>query len=168
MITSVQVRMARGALGISTAALAKMAKVVRSTVTRFENDEGRFLVETVTAIQTVLEKKGIIFLAADEVKPGGPGIRLKKGRAAAGHSEATIAPVQLRMARAAFNLKANELADEVGLTSKTILRFERGESDMQPENMARVRALFEKRGIVFLAPGENRPGGPGARFNERR
>jgi predicted transcriptional regulator len=166
MITSVQVRMARGALGISTAALAKMAKVVRSTVTRFENDEGRFLVETVTAIQTVLEKKGIIFLAADEVKPGGPGVRMKKGRAGAGHSVA-IEPVQLRMARAAFNLKANELADEVGLTSKTILRFERGESDMQSENMARVRALFEKRGIIFLAEHEVLAGGPGIRFKKK-
>lgn len=167
MITSAQVRMARGALGISTAVLAKMAKVVRSTVTRFENDEGRFLVETVAAIQTVLEKKGIVFLATDEMKPGGPGVRLRKGRAAAVHSEVTIAPVQLRMARAAFNLKANELAAEVGLTSKTILRFERGESDMQPENMARVVALFEKRGIVFLAAGENRPGGPGIRYNRK-
>jgi hypothetical protein len=70
------------------------------------------------------------------------------------------------MARAAFNLKANELGDEVGLTYKTILRFERGESDMQPENMARVRAVLEKRGLVFLAAGEIRSGGPGVRYNK--
>lgn len=78
MIAPIQVRMARAALGISAKDLAKLAKVGEATVLRFERNEGRFFARTAEKIQAALEKKGIVFLGADEQKPGGPGIRWAK------------------------------------------------------------------------------------------
>lgn len=78
MITPAQVRMARAALGITAAQLATLARIGQATVLRFERDEGVVLTSTLEAIQSALEKKGIIFLASGEQKPGGPGVRLKK------------------------------------------------------------------------------------------
>lgn len=170
MIVGIQVRIARGALDITAAQLAAMAKVAKSTLLRFERDDGRFLVDTVTAIQKTLEKKGIVFLDEDEQKPGGPGIRLKKGKGGAGAGkagQAPITPAQLRMARAALDMKVDDLADEVELNPKTIRRFEHEEVSFHPGNAARVRTSLEKRGIVFLATDEARPGGLGIRYNAK-
>lgn len=74
---------------------------------------------------------------------------------------------QLRMARAALDLSAQELADAAAVDVKTILRFERDESSMLSDNMARIQTLLEKRGIVFLAKDEARPGGVGIRYNKK-
>jgi transcriptional regulator with XRE-family HTH domain len=74
---------------------------------------------------------------------------------------------QLRMARAALGLSAQDLADAAAVDVKTVLRFEREEGSMLSENMARVQAVLEKRGIVFLAGDENRLGGPGIRYNKK-
>jgi len=170
MISSVQVRMARGALDISAADLSKLAKIAKSTVLRFERNEGRFIIDTVAALQKALEKKGIVFLDVDEQKPGGPGIRLKKGRIGATGTKAgqtPITPAQLRMARAALDMKADDLADEVALTSKTILNFEQEKAGMHLSNAKRVQGVLERHGILFLAADEERPGGLGIRYNER-
>lgn len=78
MITPAQVRMARAALNISAVELAKLAGVGKTTILRFEREEGRPLAETLEAIQSALEKKGIVFLTTDEHKRGGPGIRWNK------------------------------------------------------------------------------------------
>lgn len=74
---------------------------------------------------------------------------------------------QLRMARAALSLSAQDLADAAKVDVKTVLRFERDEGSMLSENMARVQTVLEKRGIVFLTADENRPGGPGIRYNRK-
>jgi transcriptional regulator with XRE-family HTH domain len=77
MITRLQVRMARTALGWGVRDLARKAGVSPTTVTRFENG-AHTRVDTVGQIQDVLERAGIIFIAADE--SGGPGIRLREPR----------------------------------------------------------------------------------------
>ena len=74
MITRVQIRMARAALGWGVRDLAKKAGVSPNTVSRFENGAGA-RVDTLGQIQYVLEKAGIMFVAADEA--GGPGVRLR-------------------------------------------------------------------------------------------
>jgi DNA-binding XRE family transcriptional regulator len=161
--------MARGALDISAADLSKLAKIAKSTVLRFERDEGRFIVDTVAALTKALEKKGIVFLDADEQKPGGFGVRLKKGRtgtSGAKPGQTPITPAQLRMARAALDMKADDLAGEAALTSKTILNFEQEKAGMHSSNAMRVQAVLERHGIVFLAADEERPGGLGIRYNE--
>ena len=73
MINSVQVRMARAALGWGVRDLAVNAGVTANTVSRFENGADA-LGNTLRKIQRALEDAGIEFI--DE-NGGGPGVRLK-------------------------------------------------------------------------------------------
>ena len=77
MITRLQVRMARTALGWGVRDLARKAGVSPTTVTRFENGADA-RVDTLSQMQDVLERAGIIFVPADE--HGGPGVRLRERR----------------------------------------------------------------------------------------
>ena len=77
MITRLQVRMARTALGWGVRDLARKAGVSPTTVSRFENG-AHTRVDTVSLIQDVLERAGIIFVPADEA--AGPGVRLREPR----------------------------------------------------------------------------------------
>ena len=73
MIDSVQVRMARAALGWGVRDLAVNAGITANTVSRFENGADA-LGNTIRKIQRALEDAGIEFI--DE-NGGGPGVRLK-------------------------------------------------------------------------------------------
>jgi transcriptional regulator with XRE-family HTH domain len=75
MITRLQVRMARTALGWGVRDLARKAGVSPTTVTRFENG-AHTRVDTVALLQDVLERAGVIFVAADE--EGGSGVRIRE------------------------------------------------------------------------------------------
>jgi transcriptional regulator with XRE-family HTH domain len=77
MITRLQVRMARTALGWGVRDLARKAGVSPTTVTRFENG-AHTRVETLRQMQDVLERAGVIFVPADE--HGGAGVRLREPR----------------------------------------------------------------------------------------
>ena len=77
MITRLQVRMARTALGWGVRDLAQKAGVSPTTVTRFENG-AHTRADTVALFQDVLERAGVVFIAADE--SGGPGVRLREPR----------------------------------------------------------------------------------------
>ena len=74
MISPLQVRMARAALGWGVRELGVKAGISANTVSRFETGGGA-MVETLIQIQTALEKAGIVFIYADEC--GGPGVRLR-------------------------------------------------------------------------------------------
>jgi transcriptional regulator with XRE-family HTH domain len=77
MITRLQVRLARTALGWGVRDLALKAGVSPTTVTRFENGaDARG--DTLRQIEDVLERAGIIFVPADD--HGGPGVRLREPR----------------------------------------------------------------------------------------
>ena len=73
MITRLQVRMARAALGWGVRDLADRAGLAPNTVSRFENGAGA-RVDTLAQMQEALEKEGVVFVAADAT--GGPGVRL--------------------------------------------------------------------------------------------
>jgi transcriptional regulator with XRE-family HTH domain len=75
-MNSMQCRMARTALQITTVELAALAKVAPSTVARFEAGE-ELKERTLEAIRIALEKAGVEFIAADD---GGPGVRLRKAK----------------------------------------------------------------------------------------
>ena len=77
MITRLQVRMARTALGWGVRDLARKAGLSPTTVTRFENGADA-RVDTLGQIQDVLERAGVIFVPADAA--GGPGVRLREPR----------------------------------------------------------------------------------------
>jgi transcriptional regulator with XRE-family HTH domain len=75
MITRVQIRMARAALGWGVRELADHAGLAPNTVSRFENGaDARF--DTLVQIQEALERAGIMFVPADD--HAGPGVRLKR------------------------------------------------------------------------------------------
>ena len=73
MIASVQVKMARVALGWGVRDLAAKASVTANTVSRYENGADA-LGKTLWKIQHALEDAGIVFI--DE-NGGGPGVRFK-------------------------------------------------------------------------------------------
>ena len=75
MITRLQVRLARVALGWGVRDLADKAGVSPNTVSRFENGAGA-RVDTLAHLQEVLERAGIVFVPADDV--AGPGVRLRE------------------------------------------------------------------------------------------
>jgi predicted transcriptional regulator len=80
MITSEQIRAARGLLGWSQAHLALQAGVGLMTIKRMEAHPGRVAgtVDSVLKVQGALEKAGIRLINAD--KNGGPGVRLASAK----------------------------------------------------------------------------------------
>ncbi len=78
MLTSQQIRSARGLLRWSARELAERAGVHLATVQRMERSDGtiRGTVRTVVRVERALEAEGIDFLPDN----GGPGVRLKKRR----------------------------------------------------------------------------------------
>jgi transcriptional regulator with XRE-family HTH domain len=75
MITPLQIKMARTALGLGVRDLAAAAEIAPSTIHRFETDKGSMHSRTLDRVQQVLEERGIIFISADA--SGGPGVRLR-------------------------------------------------------------------------------------------
>jgi transcriptional regulator with XRE-family HTH domain len=90
MIDAAQIRAARALLDISQAELSELASVSATSIKRVEAaPEVRGAAETLWKLQTALEKAGVEFIPADELK--GAGVRLRrpggakpKGRARTG------------------------------------------------------------------------------------
>ena len=79
MITGLQIRAARGALGWSASQLAERAGVALRTIARFEETDGVPPSRTNTLIDVAkaLETAGIEFIGTPE---DGPGVRLRRLR----------------------------------------------------------------------------------------
>jgi predicted transcriptional regulator len=77
ILTPVQSRMARAALGMGVRELAAAAKVSTDTVARLERGE-ELKERTVHAIRRALEEAGVDFIDANG---GGPGVRLRENKA---------------------------------------------------------------------------------------
>jgi predicted transcriptional regulator len=77
MITSEQIRGARGMLRWSAAKLAEMSGVSMPTIQRMEAAQGvpKSLSTNIQAIQNALEKGGVIFI--DQSENSGPGVKLR-------------------------------------------------------------------------------------------
>ena len=67
------------------------------------------------------------------------------------------------MARAALDWGVLDLAREAGVSTQTVVRFERGEALKQP-TLDRIRGAFQDAGVEFIP--EN-GGGPGVRLARR-
>jgi len=74
IMSPVQCRMARAALGLGVRELAAAAKVSTDTVARFERGED-LKERTIEALQRTFEAAGVEFINENG---GGPGVRLKK------------------------------------------------------------------------------------------
>lgn len=75
MLTPLQIKLGRTAVGMGLRELAKAAGVAPSTITRFENGKGGMHSGTMDRVQQVLEEAGVTFIRADA--DGGAGVRLK-------------------------------------------------------------------------------------------
>lgn len=80
MLTAAQIRAARALVDWSQPELAAAANLSLPTIRRMEGPlgPGRSSAANVDAVRRALERAGVEFLDADENKPGGPGVRLKK------------------------------------------------------------------------------------------
>ena len=78
-LTSAQIRAARALLDWTQPKLAEMAKLSVPTVRRMESARGpsASTLANVDAVRRALETGGVVFLAPEENKDGGPGVRLK-------------------------------------------------------------------------------------------
>ena len=72
MITGIQIRAARGALGWSAEDLAQRSGVVRRTIIRIEATDGvpQGRVSTLMDIKAALEAAGIEFIGSPDDRPG--------------------------------------------------------------------------------------------------
>lgn len=76
VVTPLQLKLARTALGISIRDLAKIADVAPSTIVRFETGAGSTQRRTIEHLRDVLEKRGVLFVDGE---PGSSAtIRLKE------------------------------------------------------------------------------------------
>ena len=78
-VTSLQVRLARHALGLSLRDLAKVAELSPNTITRFELGKGGLQSASLARLQEVFEARGVVFVAADAT--GSATVRLKDSKA---------------------------------------------------------------------------------------
>lgn len=80
MLTSAQIRAARGLLDWSQKDLAEATKLSVQTIKRMEGDRGpeASTEANVQAVRRALEVAGVIFLEAKSNKDGGAGVRLKR------------------------------------------------------------------------------------------
>lgn len=79
MITGAQIRAARALLGWTSQHLAGRSGINYATISRAEQFDGVPSVRapTLAALQSALERGGIVFLADGDNRPGGPGVRLR-------------------------------------------------------------------------------------------
>ena len=84
MISTRQVKAARALLAWSQDTLAQRSGVSYPTIARLEAEDGPLggRSDTAAKIVTALEAAGVIFVAAGEEQPGGPGVRLRHDGAA--------------------------------------------------------------------------------------
>lgn len=75
IMTSAQLRAARGLLGWTVRDLSEKAKIHRNTVTNFETGRFGLDAETEDKIRSTIEAAGVQFIPENG---GGPGVRLSK------------------------------------------------------------------------------------------
>jgi transcriptional regulator with XRE-family HTH domain len=73
---------------------------------------------------------------------------------------------QTRAARALLGWSRAELADRSRISLSSIQRIEAidGVGSTRADALFRVQRAFERAGVIFLDPGEQRQGGAGVRF----
>ncbi|WP_420823026.1 helix-turn-helix domain-containing protein [Vitreimonas flagellata] len=72
-----------------------------------------------------------------------------------------------RMARVAIGWSAADLAEALSVGEATIRRFETSRGEIFPHTLERVQRALEKKGVIFLASGENKDGGPSVRLRKK-
>jgi transcriptional regulator with XRE-family HTH domain len=74
---SLQLKLARTALGLTVRQAAELAQVSHETIVGIEADRASVKEKTIEKVRAALEKAGVEFIAEDD---GGPGVRLRKAK----------------------------------------------------------------------------------------
>lgn len=77
MITSAQLRGARAMLGLTADVLASESKLPVSAIEALEKDVNPADMKALAAVRSVLETRGVVFLASGSDGAGGAGVRFK-------------------------------------------------------------------------------------------
>jgi transcriptional regulator with XRE-family HTH domain len=80
VITPAQIRAARALLGWRQTDLAKASGVSEIALKNVERGASDPRMSTIDAIERAFDAAGVIFLDAGDVRDGGPGVRMKRGR----------------------------------------------------------------------------------------
>ena len=77
-----------------------------------------------------------------------------------------ITGAQIRAARALLGWTSQHLAEQAGINYATISRAEQfnGVPSVRAPTLASLQSALERGGVVFLADGDTRSGGPGVRL----
>jgi ribosome-binding protein aMBF1 (putative translation factor) len=76
-----------------------------------------------------------------------------------------ITTAQLRAARALIDITVDDLAGTSGLSADAIRSVEAGAGSPDPEVGERLKRLFESKGVVFVAAGQQDASGAGVRLH---
>lgn len=69
-----------------------------------------------------------------------------------------LTPKQCAAGRAIAGLTQKQLAEEAGVTEKTVIYFETGKSKSNRSTMGAIRRALEHAGVVFIAGNGTGPG----------
>lgn len=78
-LSAAQIRAARALLGWNQTELATAAGIAVSSVKNIEGGMTEPNPRTIIALQKALEAAGVLLLAPGDTRPGGAGVRLRKG-----------------------------------------------------------------------------------------
>lgn len=77
-----------------------------------------------------------------------------------------ITAAQIRAARALLGWRQADLARQSGVSEISIKNIERGATDPRLSTLQAIQDAFDKAGLAFLDPGDQRPGGTGVRLKQ--
>lgn len=78
-----------------------------------------------------------------------------------------ITPQQIRGARAMLALTQADLARAADISATALNNIERGSSDPKASTLQAIKKALEAAGVIFVADGELKDGGPGVRLRSR-
>jgi transcriptional regulator with XRE-family HTH domain len=69
-------------------------------------------------------------------------------------ADEALQPAQSRMARAALQWSIERAAEAAGVSSRTVLRFEKDQRDIKPELIRSLRRAYEAADVRFIEDGD--------------
>ncbi|NNM74223.1 helix-turn-helix domain-containing protein [Enterovirga aerilata] len=158
-----QCRAARALLDLTRPELAKIARVGLNVIGKFENGTTQPTSKTLSKLRAAFSALGIRFINDED------GVGVRRAATPEEVSESAdfvdrirplkvtridpvtgpIAPEQSRAARAFLGYSQSTAAREAGIGLSMLVAFETGLRIPKSANIERIRAMYERKGVVF-------------------